>query len=113
FTSTSFFSPFYVAPRLLHSFPTRRSSDLLPVGPDHEQVAVVEAVLGIGGAVPLADHAPGVAREHILELVVPGPRAERIGGIHADGDEHHVAAVVKELCVLITVRMHLNRSALG
>src|SRR5207302_9285368 len=84
FTSTSFFSPFYVAPRLLHSFPTRRSSDLLPVGPDHEQVAVVEAVLGIGGAVPLADHAPGVAREHILELVVPGPRAERIGGIHAE-----------------------------
>src|SRR5439155_23367119 len=77
------------------------------------QGAVVEAVLRIGGAVRLADRAPGVAREQILELVVPRPRGERVGGIHADGDEDYIAAVVKQLCVLITVRMHLNRSALG
>src|SRR5207247_7317306 len=73
----------HVRPPDLHAFPTRRSSDLLvrrrvdlperrrpirdlPVRADHEQVAVVEAVLRIDGAVRLADHAPGVAREQVL-----------------------------------------------
>src|SRR2546422_3178123 len=91
----------------------RRAVRDLPVRPYHEEVPVVEPVLRVGGAVRLADYASGVAREQILELVVPSPRGECVGGVHADGDEHPVAAVVEQLCVLITVRMHLNRSALG
>jgi len=83
-----------------------------PVRTHHEEVAVVEPEFGVVGAVRLADRATRVACEQERELVVLGPRRERLDRVRADPDQHHVAAVVKQLCVLITVRMHLDRSAL-
>src|ERR1044071_3149040 len=71
------------------------------------------SVFRVVGAVRLPGHASGVAREQERELVITGPCGEGVRGVHADGDEHDVASVVEELCVLITVRMHLDRSALG
>src|SRR2546430_11892756 len=76
-------------------------------------LAVVQPELVVVGAVGLAEHTARVARKQERELVVLGPRRERLDRVRADPDEDHAAPVVKQLCVLITVRMHLDRSALG
>jgi hypothetical protein len=52
-----------------------------------------------------------VAGHQELEVVVPRPGLQLLDGIGADGDEDDVLAVVEDLRVLITVRVHLDRSA--
>src|ERR1051326_2073744 len=64
-------------------------------------------------AIPAADHRTEIAQEGDGVSLVPGPG--RLGGIRirADREDLHVVAGAEELRVLITVRVHLNRSALG
>src|SRR5204863_492084 len=63
--------------------------------------------------VGLAHDRPGIAGKHERILSVTRPGGERGVGISADGDEDYVVAVFEKLCVLITVRIHLDRSAFG
>src|SRR5262245_41178871 len=62
-------------------------------------------------AVRLPDGRSRITREQERILGVARPRGERGIDIGADGDENDVLAVFEELCVLITVRIHLDRSA--
>ena len=69
--------------------------------------------LGIVGAVFLPDCAASVAGEYDREVGFSCP--VRVRGVRIDADTDHgdLAAVVKERGVLITVRLHLDRSAFG
>src|SRR5260221_278022 len=62
--------------------------------------------------IQLADVLVRIAAIQYRRLLIPGPCGQRRIGIHADTEDHDVASVVEELGVLITVRLHLNRSAL-
>src|SRR3981081_2982724 len=79
----------------------------------HEQRAVVPLVLGVVRAVELSHFAAGVAGEHDRKVLLAGPRCQCGVGIDAYSDYRDVAAVVEERGVLITVRLHLDRSAFG
>ena len=63
------------------------------------------------GAVLLRDGEVEVAGHEELELVVLGPAGECFDWIGTDGDQDYVLTAVENLRVLITVRVHLNRSA--
>src|SRR5215207_3055642 len=78
---------------------------------DDEQVAVVHATAN--GAVPPTHRLPDVAAEEDRCLKVARPRCEGSIRVHAHGEDHDVATTAEELGVLITVRLHLHRSALG
>src|SRR6478672_8053070 len=84
-----------------------------PVRSNHEQRAVIELVLGVECAVQLPDLAAGIAREHHRKIFIARPGCQRCIRIDADADDGYVAAVVEERGVLITVRLHLDRSAFG
>jgi len=81
------------------------------VGTNHEQRSVVQFVLGVVGRIHLPHFAAAVAREENGEILVTRPRCERGVGVDADSDYLDIAAVIEERGVLITVRLHLNRSA--
>ena len=63
------------------------------------------------GAVGLANFGTRVTGKQELELIVPGPLVKSLSFIRADAYEDNVLAAAKQTCVLITVRLHLNRSA--
>src|SRR6476661_2050730 len=79
---------------------------------DDEEAAVVELVLVVPRAVAATDLPRRVAGEEHRELCVAGPAELRGIRVDADTDHGDVPAVVEERGVLITVRLHLNRSAL-
>ena len=80
---------------------------------DHEQRPVVQFALGIVRRVQLADSSTRIAGEEHGEILVVRPRRERGVRIYADAEDDDVPAIVEERGVLITVRLHLNRSAFG
>jgi hypothetical protein len=82
------------------------------IGAHYEQRSIVQFVLGIVRGVQLADFATWVAGEQNGEIFVPCPRCERGVGIHTDAQHGDLASVVEERGVLITVRLHLDGSAL-
>src|SRR5262249_59084100 len=66
--SSSFFFYSYGAPRALHSFPTRRSSDL-PQAPDRRHGVPGEAAQALGEGLELASDRPGRVDQglHVVE----------------------------------------------
>src|SRR5205814_5848844 len=80
---------------------------------NHKERTIIQLVLGIVRAVETSHISARVAREDYREVLIPRPGRERGVGIDADPDDSDVAAVVEERGVLITVRLHLDRSALG
>src|SRR5690242_5510929 len=84
-----------------------------PIRANDEQRAVVELVLGIEGAIHLAHCPARITGEYNRKILVACPGGERGIRIDADADDGYVAAVVEERGVLITVRLHLDRSAFG
>src|SRR5439155_11024136 len=89
----------------------RRVVSDLPVRSYHEKVAVVDLVAARKRAVRPAHGGIGVAREQERKLGVARPRLLRGVDVGADRDEYDVVATLEQLRVLITVRVHLNRSA--
>lgn len=82
-----------------------------PVRTDYEQRSIINFVLGIVCAIQLADLRTRVAGEENGEVLIPRPGRECSVGIHTDAQDDDFASVVEERGVLITVRLHLNRSA--
>src|SRR5215207_1588963 len=78
---------------------------------DDEQVAVVHTAAN--GAILPAHSLADVAPEEDRCLKVACPGCESGVGVYAHGEDDDVAAIVEKLGVLITVRLHLDRSALG
>src|SRR6185503_18806358 len=69
--------------------------------------------LSVGRAVLLGDGLVRIARENDREARVMRPVGLRGIGVGTDADHDDFLSVVEELGVLITVLLHLNRSALG
>src|SRR5690348_16819553 len=78
---------------------------------DHEEVAVVHR--SANGAVELAHLLAWVTGEQDRRLQLARPRGEGGVGVNAHGEHDHTTSVIEEPGVLITVRLHLDRSALG
>src|ERR1043165_6788142 len=78
------------------------------IGPDDEQIAGIDAVTR--RAVQLADHLPGVASEDKREARLPSPCGKSGVCIGAYAEHDDLFPTVEERGVLITVRLHLNRS---
>src|SRR5512143_409849 len=74
-----------------------------------EHVARVE--LAVGGTVLFCDCLIGIAGEQVRKSGLTRPIGLGGIGVDADADHDHLFPVVEERGVLITVRLHLNRSA--